>query len=301
MKKIINYLNKNSLFGYFMHNTLKTLILIFIITFVILQFFEPYLLAHMPLKNQIIINLGSSILACASFAISFLIYSPHSKLRWTKLLEIGLNLTCFFLAWILISTYILITLKYIFPNIESITYHTTIPDDFFGTIFLYTLGTGTILYIVIHAYDILISHEKFLSNIEESQKDKKFKLPKTYSKDLFVIKGKNKREQLEIFHNQFLYAQSEGHYIKIFYFQEKKKTIKQYLIRNTILNLEKQLEQQLRNSQIIFRCHKSYLINLSHCNSFIESPSKNFVCLKYNKISLPVSNAKAAPLAIRLS
>lgn len=296
MKKIINYLNKESLFGYFMHNTLRTLIIIFINTFLILQFFEPYLLAHLPQRNQLVINLGISVIACFSYAFSFLFFAPHSKIRWTKLLEIGMFSTSFFLDWVLISAYVFFCMKVLFPNIEAIRFHMDIPENFLSILFLYTIGIGIISYIIIHAYDILISHEKFSVKIDESQKNKKFKLPKTDFKNKFLIEGKNKNESLEIMHSQFLYAKSEGHYIKIFYFPEKKKEIEQYLIRNTIINLER----RLGDSQIIFRCHKSYLINLSYCNSFIKSPSKNFVSLKYNQLSIPVSNDKAESLSLKL-
>jgi len=295
MKTIIDYLNKDSLFGYFMHNTLKTLILIFISTFLILQFFEPYLLAHMPLCNQLIINIGSSILACFSYAISFLIFAPHSKLRWTKLLELGMFLTCFIIAWFLVSTYLLLLIDVLFPRIENIKFHMIKPDDFFLTLFFYTIGIGLILYIIIHAYDILISHEKFSYQIENN-KTKKFKLPKTDFKNTFIIERKNKKENLEILHSQFLYAKSEGHYVKIFFFKENKKDLDQYIIRNTISNLE----QQLGKSDIIFRCHKSYLINLRHCQSFIKNPSRNFVNLKFKQKSIPVSLDKVDSLAFRL-
>lgn len=51
---------------------------------------------------------------------------------------------------------------------------------------------------------------------------------------------------------EFLYAESADNYVKVFY------TGGQQLIRSTL----KQLEDSFRGNERIFRCHRTYLVNL---------------------------------------
>ncbi|WP_299209338.1 LytTR family DNA-binding domain-containing protein [uncultured Dokdonia sp.] len=58
--------------------------------------------------------------------------------------------------------------------------------------------------------------------------------------------------------SDFVYAQSEGNYVTIFYLEDS--TLSRKLIRLSL----KQLEIQLENHSQIKRCHRSYLINTKH-------------------------------------
>jgi hypothetical protein len=69
------------------------------------------------------------------------------------------------------------------------------------------------------------------------------------------ISSKLKKESLQFFEDEFLYAMSEGNYV-VFYLRKESK-IKKIVIRNSISDVDKQLEQ----IPFYFRCHRAFIVN----------------------------------------
>jgi len=295
MKKLIKnlreYLSRESLFGYLMHDTSKTLIFIFIGIFSILVFFRPYILSHYELKPRVILIIGYSIIGCLSYALSFLVFSPHNKKRWTKLLEIGLFSLCFIIAYFSIWLYTVIHVNYLFEQLYGYNSIPVLPDSFFIVLFIYTIGIGLLLYLIIHSYDIFLSFEKhgksdtLLSNLANN----KTRLGYADSELKVTLKGKNENELLDIDISQFIAAKSDGHYIKIFYLCYNKE-FKQFILRNSMANME----QQLIHIEQTYRCHKSYIINLNYLKSAYTNSIKktSFLLLLHYSEAIPVSPKK---------
>ena len=76
-----------------------------------------------------------------------------------------------------------------------------------------------------------------------------------------TIIGTNAKEKLTISANNFFFAQAADNYCQVYYVETN--VLKQVLFRTTIKNIESNVE----GVDYIFRCHKSYLVNL---NSVIE-------------------------------
>jgi len=85
--------------------------------------------------------------------------------------------------------------------------------------------------------------------------------------------------------SEFVYAQSDGNYVKIYYLDDS--ALRHKLIRLSL----KQLEIQLENHSQIKRCHRSYLINMQHITS-IDGNARSLT-IKLDKVatSIPVSRS----------
>ena len=85
--------------------------------------------------------------------------------------------------------------------------------------------------------------------------------------------------------SEFVYAQSEGNYITIYYLDHS--TLMHKLIRLSL----KQLEIQLENLSQIKRCHRSYLINTQHITSIDGNARSLTIQLDNVATSIPVSRS----------
>ncbi|GAK94868.1 hypothetical protein JCM19298_1698 [Nonlabens ulvanivorans] len=85
--------------------------------------------------------------------------------------------------------------------------------------------------------------------------------------------------------SEFVYAQSEGNYITIYYLDDN--TLMHKLIRLSL----KQLEIQLENLSQIKRCHRSYLINTQHITSIDGNARSLTIQLDKITTSIPVSRS----------
>jgi len=85
--------------------------------------------------------------------------------------------------------------------------------------------------------------------------------------------------------SQFVYAQSEGNYVAIYYLDEG--TLSRKLIRLSL----KQLEIQLEKLSQIKRCHRSFLINIQHITSIDGNARSLTIQLEKVAKSIPVSRS----------
>jgi len=85
--------------------------------------------------------------------------------------------------------------------------------------------------------------------------------------------------------SEFVYAQSEGNYITVYYLDDS--TLMHKLIRLSL----KQLEIQLENLSQIKRCHRSYLINTQHITSIDGNARSLTIQLVKVATAIPVSRS----------
>jgi len=287
-KNIYYYFQKEAHVGALSQNTFKTQGLIFLSIFLTLLFFEPYILNSLSLQPRLILIVGYSISACFSFAISYSLFAPYNKPKWTNLLDIGMFFTCFVISWLLCYSYTILHVELLFTNMYNLDAEIKLPNQFLLYLFVYTMGTGCFILLLLRAYDIYLSHDRFSEKISEF---KTTELPNIQARKIYkdktqlVLIGKNKNERLTMSVDQFIYAKSEGHYVKIIYLHEKTKKQKFYTLRNKISTIETQLSY----FDSIFRCHQSYIINLHYLKSVIGNKNKAYARLIYSE-NIPISN-----------
>lgn len=277
-------MNKETILGKLSQDTFKTLSLIFIAVFTLLLFFNPFYLRLFPIKPRLILIVGYSIISCIAFAISFSIFTPFNKKKWTQFLDIGLFLTSLLFTWLLVYAYSIFCIKYLFVKMYHIKEKNYFPDQLFLYSLFCTIVTGSIIFIILRAYHLLISQEK-ISTIYIQPIKKLGSKNNFINKNEFFITGKNRNESLKLNVHQFIYAKSEGHYIKISYFKKNTKNIKFYTLRNTISTVE----SQLSDYDSLFRCHKSYIINISFLKSVIGTSNKAHIRLFHHPLNMPIA------------
>lgn len=101
--------------------------------------------------------------------------------------------------------------------------------------------------------------------------------------ETLTMEASNKRENISLLINNFLYITSADNYIDVYYLEGN--AIKHNLLRNTLSNIEKQIS----NNQSIHRCHKSYIVNLSKIDSVLGNASGYKINLKNTDLLIPIS------------
>lgn len=101
--------------------------------------------------------------------------------------------------------------------------------------------------------------------------------------ETMTIEASNKRENISLLINNFLYITSADNYIDVYYLEGN--AIKHNLLRNTLNNIEKQTS----NNRSIHRCHKSYIVNMSKIDSVLGNASGYKINLKNTDLLIPIS------------
>jgi DNA-binding LytR/AlgR family response regulator len=97
------------------------------------------------------------------------------------------------------------------------------------------------------------------------------------------IKGTNATEKLELNSNQFLYAEASDNYTTIHYIENE--LPQKALFRLTIKNLEAQTNMV----ETLFRCHKSFLVNLTQVAHISGNAQGYKLHLQNSTVEIPVS------------
>lgn len=127
------------------------------------------------------------------------------------------------------------------------------------------------------AQSIEIKKELVEDNVEEQTK------PETNSLSILTIKGTNAAEKLELTSNHFLYAEASDNYTNIHFLENEK--LQKVLFRLPIKNLEAQTAIE----EAIFRCHKSFLVNLAQVAHISGNAQGYKLHLHNSTIEIPVS------------
>lgn len=99
---------------------------------------------------------------------------------------------------------------------------------------------------------------------------------------LIKLSGETK-ETVALYPDHILYLESAGNYVKINYLSEN--SVKQKLIRTTIT----QIANDLQGYPYLVRCHRAYMVNVSHINH-VEGNSQGLqLNLRHLKDQIPVS------------
>lgn len=143
----------------------------------------------------------------------------------------------------------------------------------------YLVSASYILVIAMLFYFI----EKFLAFVRVQ--------PETLTSDKILMDtpisffGKNKNELIETSIQNLICIQSMGHYLKFYLKSEINDTVEIQIIRNSINNIKEETE----NFKSLFRCHRSYIINLDEIKNIEGNSQKALIELKMIKDKIPIS------------
>lgn len=107
----------------------------------------------------------------------------------------------------------------------------------------------------------------------------------------------SKTRPFEILVQDFLYAVSDGNYMTFYYLDKTREAIKSHLVRITI----KDALDQTKGIESVYRCHKSYLVNLIQAERFEGNARSMYIVLRQQQKQVPVSRSLVAELKDRLA
>lgn len=281
---IIQFLQKDAFRGDFSYQTNKTGLLVLISVFFILFFFKPFGISQISQTEQWVLITGYALCSFIGYSITTTIFSPYSKKKWTNFMEIYTYFTCFLVIAILIYGYTLLCYNVFFPETLNIYISDIHSHQLFFKILIHTFIGGFIIYRLLLMYDMLDSYKK--PSETANLVNKKYHLKKNTGSLNFS--GKNKNEHITLERDTFICIKSEGHYIKIYYLCPKSYQVKYMFLRNTM----KEIENQTADYSYIYRCHKSFFINLDFLNSVIGNSNRTHVYLEHFSDAIPVSKSK---------
>lgn len=103
------------------------------------------------------------------------------------------------------------------------------------------------------------------------------------NEEIVTLTG-NTKEKLSLLPNNILYIEASGNYVNIYYLT-KEQTTKNTLLRTTI----SLLETMLSSHPTIQRCHRAFLVNVSHITNVEGNTQGLLLSIKYFNVQIPVS------------
>jgi DNA-binding LytR/AlgR family response regulator len=168
------------------------------------------------------------------------------------------------------------------------------------TIVKYTLTIGItpiLLSVLLKQQSLLSKYSKEAKQIEETlvapyvetkkelveEKIEEQYIPETIQFATIIIKGTNATEKLELISNQFLYAEASDNYTNIYFLENE-------LLQKALFRLPiKNLAAQTAIEETIFRCHKSFLVNLTQVAHISGNAQGYKLHLHNSTVEIPVS------------
>lgn len=183
--------------------------------------------------------------------------------------------------WTILNEILYIIGLILFITILNYVYFSIVLMDFsFNIIILlyvsyFTFFIGSIPAIIL----VLIKYNRFLNGQLNSLVDKK---DENYELDLTIINHSTKEKDLKIKFNNFIFAEADKNNVTVCYLEGEE--LKNKNIRATISQVQDDL-----NHPNLFRCHRSYIVNLNKIESAKGNSNGYQIKLKHYRKELPVS------------
>jgi len=156
-------------------------------------------------------------------------------------------------------------------------------QTFFNSVIIgFLIGLVPFLFFTIINYRYL-----FVTDIEKSYHNNPGIVNTEKAEEKVRIVSQLKKEILEFFPGQFIYAESDGNYI-VFYLDIENQ-VKKKIIRNSISNIE----QQLSEIPFCFRTHRAFIVNVKKIISLKGNTLGYKLKLSGIDAEIPVSRQKA--------
>lgn len=255
----------------FVKHKVDSIILISLAVSFILYIFQPFGF-DLYQGNKVGASMGFGVITfLCLYLFNYVIKKRIAKTlrKWTILSEIlyilGLILTITVLNYIYFSV-VLMNLSFSIIILLYVIY--------------YTFFIGLIPSIIL----ILIKYNRFLNDELHSLIDKK---DEYNDLDITITNQLTREKDLNIKLNDFIFAEANKNNVEVYYLHGEE--LKSKTIRSTISFVEEEL-----NYPNLFRCHRSFIVNLSKIESAKGNSNGYQIKLKHFKKELPVSRKYVA-------
>jgi len=237
--------------------------------------FEPYGFALYPVNVKIVLSLIYGVVLGGGFYLALVFLHGSGNKVWALWKEI---------LWLILTVFVITSINFILRQF------------LFSKVFfiqhLYPISYGRFLLVGAEVAGITALIFEFIQFVLIKSgmpiADEKTEQPSSNVQSLsLTVQGKGKQEQLKLTLDTFVYAQSDGNYIKLFYFNENDGSLESEMLR---LSLQDFLAQ-VSDFDSIVRVHKSFVFNLSQGYAINgNSRRANLQILALDK-EIPVSRA----------
>jgi hypothetical protein len=100
-----------------------------------------------------------------------------------------------------------------------------------------------------------------------------------------TLYGENRQEELKVMLSDLLFIKAADNYVEVMV--RKDDRIKAYLLRSSL----KKISEAVNTLPVLYRCHRSYLVNLSHIEKITGSAQGCMLSLKGSESPVPVSRS----------
>jgi len=226
-----------------------------------LYYFQPFGTAEVnfPNKTQFLIGYGLVIslsLIIIEFVLAKLVFQKLNEENWTVLKQ---------MAWVLIYTSCALIACYLYKQ-----WFFQIPIDgrdfFYFYKMAFTIAIFPIVIIILVDYIYQLQRKETTAKKINSQIQDSSQNQESTTRKIQLI-AENGKDHLELAIQDLLFLQAADNYVEIHY--KKEENVKKEMLRNTLQKMEEQIIKQ-ETATKIFRCHRSFLVNLAQVKSIVE-------------------------------
>jgi hypothetical protein len=243
-----------------------------------------------PLKDHVMILIFyliiTTVCTYAVMTVMPLLLHRENWARWKFFL-------CVYLDIVIITLVFLFTEQFSIRR-SGVHFHLFMNEDHtfiqnYLSMFTFDCIVGTVICAAL--YFFIVSNEvKMLLQTKESLKNRLLRKPWVETPtpvptpdEMITLSGRTK-DSLMLKPSHILYMEALGNYVDVHYLDENEK-ISRKTIRTTIQQMEKTLE----NYPAVIRCHRTYIVNVSHVEKVNTSQQGLLLMLKYVNKEIPVS------------
>jgi len=247
-----------------------------------------YLKQPYPLNLDIKKNIKESFLISLFVFLFLIIFQPFGLSNDDTILKYyliaGYGAVCF-----LVLLFNLVVIPKVFPNIFREEHWSVYKRMLWLVWIVFSVGLGSYLFACLFfaIFDFNTLGFTKLSDSESSLRNVLVQNQKV------IVKSENEREACQFKDDSLLFICSEGNYVNIVV---KNKKIERVLIRNSLTNIEKQLS----NYPLFYRCHRAYIVNLNKIKAATGNAQGLKLTLEDLDESIPVARSYSKEFRKRL-
>jgi hypothetical protein len=240
--------------------------------------FQPFGLQAMDSDRKSLLLTGYGLVTFVVLFVDMIIlplvfHGVFREERWTVFKQV------IWLVWIVIT---IAFGNYVYSDLLSIVHWIGIKG------YLYFIGfTFSIAVIPIIGVTFISYNQQLKRNLRDSQQLNKLiedHKAEALSDDIkLVITSENKKQKIEIPSSNLICIESEGNYVNTWFLEEGK------IIRSMVRITLKNIESQIGKSGSFFKCHRAYIVNLSHIEKVKGNSQGYRLIIKYLEKEIPVS------------
>jgi len=239
--------------------------------FLFFFFFEPFNVDNLALKQKANVSMFLGIITFAILGLYIIVLPAYfknffSNKKWFVYTEILWDL------WLMINVAVGYYLYFEYNQEHLLTL------SIIDSLKIIALAALVISILIVLNYQrmLKINLKNAVELNQKIQKQEKDDRP-------FYFESEYRKDSISLNIEDVVLLKSAGNYVEIFYFDNN--IIKRHLIRSSL----KKIEEQLQEKKTMYRCHRSYIINIS----YISNAEADSLGLKLNmknlNFSIPVS------------